>query len=122
MHPDSFEEFPHGCSVQMIHHCFSKRPSGAQQRKGLKEHLPHMSVEEIGKEPDICFKELGYKDTESGRQLINIFDVSYNIFMKMISFVITLTPIGARHVVSLRARFDSVLYFKLFRWFVVTFA
>ena len=29
LHPDTFSQWDHGCAVQMIHRCFSKRPSGS---------------------------------------------------------------------------------------------
>ena len=62
MHPDTFKEFDHGCAVQMLYRSFTKRPSGSQQRQGIKEHAPVLSVAEIEAELDACFVELGYKN------------------------------------------------------------
>lgn len=62
MHPDTFKEFDHGCAVQMLYRSFTKRPGGSQQRKGITEHTPVLSVAEIAADLDVCFDELGYKN------------------------------------------------------------
>ena len=60
MHPDTFNEHDHGCAVQMLYKSFVSRPSGADQRKGIKEHKPTMSIEQIESELEACFHDLGY--------------------------------------------------------------
>ena len=61
LHEDTFATFPHGCAVQMIYRSFTKRPSVSQQRQGVLEDSPQMTVAQIGEELDDCFEELGYK-------------------------------------------------------------
>ena len=38
--------------VYMLYKSFTKRPSGTQRRKGVKESAPYLSVEQIQAEPD----------------------------------------------------------------------
>ena len=60
LHPDTFKEFDHGCAVQMLYKSFTKRPGGAQQRKGVTEHVPYLTVEQISAELDATFAAMGY--------------------------------------------------------------
>ena len=62
MHPDTFKEWDHGCAVQMLYKSFTKRPSGAQQRRGVNESAPYLTVEQIQAELDECFVALGYRN------------------------------------------------------------
>jgi len=64
LHPDTFKEFDHGCCVQMLHKSFTRRPNGSEQRKGIKEHSPILTVSQIEQELEACFEELGYKNGE----------------------------------------------------------
>jgi len=60
MHPDTFVEHEHGCAVQMLFRNFTKRPSGAMQRAGIKGRVPIFTIAEISTEMDLSFDELGY--------------------------------------------------------------
>ncbi len=60
LHPDTFQRWDHGCAVQMLYQSFTKRPSGAQQRRGVSASSPHLTVAEIQSELDECFVILGY--------------------------------------------------------------
>jgi len=64
LHPDTFEVYDHGCCVQMLYKSFTRRPNGSEQRKGIKERAPVLSVSQIEEELEACFKELGYQEGE----------------------------------------------------------
>jgi len=59
LHPSTFEEYAHGCAVEMLHKSFTKRnPNKAAAI--TQATLPWLTVDEIGVELDICFDEMGY--------------------------------------------------------------
>ena len=62
LHEDVFKKADHICVVQMLHSCHVKRPSGADQRKGITEHRPVFRPEAIEKMLDEIFEELGYEE------------------------------------------------------------
>jgi hypothetical protein len=62
MHPDTFEEFDHGCCVQMLFKSFTRRPNGSEQRKGIKVRAPILTVSQIEEELEACFRELEHEE------------------------------------------------------------
>lgn len=62
LHPDTFQQYDHGCCVQMLYKSFTKRPSGAQQRRGITDNTPMLTVERVSAELDVSFAELGYAE------------------------------------------------------------
>jgi hypothetical protein len=62
LHEDVFKNADHICVVQMLHSCHVKRPSGADQRKGITEHRPAFRPEAIEEMLDQIFKKLGYEE------------------------------------------------------------
>ena len=64
LHPDTFQQFDHGCCVQMLRQSFTKRPSGSEKRKGIKQCSPILTVSQIEEELEACFQELGFRQGE----------------------------------------------------------
>ena len=60
MHPDTFQEFAHGCAVQMLLKSFTKPYQSGYRKRMCLAKDEEMTVEEIIAELDMCFEELGY--------------------------------------------------------------